>query len=231
VFRLPHRAPLGKDAGATQGITNDSSDSTTFWIGFKAFHYRIERVGLQESSPQNNFRRIIACRIPKGNFCNHTINYTTKDDCEIDLALALFVLNSSFADWYFRLGSTNAHVSHYQLTNLPCPRFGNWAGDVDNDCCKKIDSSIEAKNFQLIEKECLTLAANKGCTPTLGHIIVRLVKFIEKEERHRGEIARTERSHLAEDAEKCQVVLDKLMLALLGIGQGSGTPFFTSIFP
>jgi hypothetical protein len=46
------------------------------------------------------------------------------------------------------------------------------------------------------------------------------VKFIEKEEHRRGEIARTERSHLAEDAEKCQTVLDKLMLALLGLGDG-----------
>ena len=90
----------------------------------KAFHHRLERVGLQESSPQNNFRRIIACRIPSGQFCNHTINYTTEKHCTIDLALLLFVLNSSFADWYFRLGSTNAHVSHYQLTNIPCPRFG-----------------------------------------------------------------------------------------------------------
>ena len=90
----------------------------------KAFHHRLERVGLQESSPQNNFRRIIACRIPSGQFCNHTINYTTEQHCTVDRALLLFVLNSSFADWYFRLGSTNAHVSHYQLTNIPCPRFG-----------------------------------------------------------------------------------------------------------
>jgi uncharacterized protein (DUF1330 family) len=37
MFRLPHRAPLGKDAGARQGITNDSSDSTTFWIGTKKY--------------------------------------------------------------------------------------------------------------------------------------------------------------------------------------------------
>src|SRR5438477_11339854 len=33
VFRLPHSAPLSSDAGAREGITTDSSDSTTFWIG------------------------------------------------------------------------------------------------------------------------------------------------------------------------------------------------------
>src|SRR5436190_9553952 len=35
VFRLPHSAPLSRDAGAGEGITTDSSDSTTLWIGSK----------------------------------------------------------------------------------------------------------------------------------------------------------------------------------------------------
>jgi hypothetical protein len=186
--------------------------------GTKAFHHRLERVGLQESSPQNNFRRIIACRIPRGNFCNHTINYTTEQHCRIDLALALFVLNSSFADWYFRLGSTNAHVSHYQLTNLPCPRFGEGQGSADEALCAAIDALIETRNFAAIEAECLALAAANVSSPTLERVIVSLVRFIEAEERRRGAIARSERSRLAEDAEKCQAVLDKLMLVLLGLG-------------
>src|SRR5205085_9870719 len=37
VFRLPHSAPLSSDAGAREGITTDSSDSTTLWIGSKAY--------------------------------------------------------------------------------------------------------------------------------------------------------------------------------------------------
>src|SRR5205823_10179620 len=35
VFRLPHSAPLSSNAGAREGITTDSSDSTTLWIGSK----------------------------------------------------------------------------------------------------------------------------------------------------------------------------------------------------
>src|SRR5438876_986172 len=35
VFRLPHLAPLSSDAGAGEGITTDSSDATTLWIGSK----------------------------------------------------------------------------------------------------------------------------------------------------------------------------------------------------
>jgi hypothetical protein len=33
VFRLPHAAPLSSVSGAREGITTDSSDSTTLWIG------------------------------------------------------------------------------------------------------------------------------------------------------------------------------------------------------
>lgn len=89
----------------------------------KAYHHRHRRIGLQESSPQNNFRRIIAALVPAGEFCNHTVNYCIEPSCTADLRLILALLNSTLSDWYFRLGSTNAHVSHYQLYNLPCPRF------------------------------------------------------------------------------------------------------------
>src|SRR6202011_5742466 len=36
MFRLPHSAPLSHDSGAREGITTDSSGSTTLWIGSKA---------------------------------------------------------------------------------------------------------------------------------------------------------------------------------------------------
>src|ERR1700682_2038777 len=44
MFRLPHSAPLSHDSGAREGITTDSSDSTTLWIGSKnRFFVRPER--------------------------------------------------------------------------------------------------------------------------------------------------------------------------------------------
>lgn len=186
----------------------------------KAFHHRLERVGLQESSPQNNFRRIIACRIPRTNFCNHTINYTTEAACTIDLALILFILNSSFAEWYFRLGSTNAHVSHYQLANLPCPRFERCDSEIDHRREQAVAILLRDKEFALLEKECLEAAASGKCNATMQHIIINLVNFIEQEELQRGDIARMQRSRLAENATRCQVILDKIMLVLLGIGEG-----------
>jgi hypothetical protein len=41
----------------------------------KAFHHQYPRIGVQESSPQNNFRRVISAFIPAGQFCNHKVNY------------------------------------------------------------------------------------------------------------------------------------------------------------
>lgn len=96
----------------------------------KAWHHRDRRVGLQESCPQNNFRRIIACLIPKGEFCNHKINYFPESECKLPLSALLALLNSKLADWFFRLGSTNASVSHYQLYNLPAPALQSCKPDV-----------------------------------------------------------------------------------------------------
>ncbi|MDE0554057.1 MAG: hypothetical protein OXI24_07585, partial [Candidatus Poribacteria bacterium] len=184
----------------------------------KAFHHRLERVGLQESSAQNNFRRLIACRIPRGYFCNHKINYTTEKHSRIPLELVLFILNSTFADWYFRLGSTNAAVSHYQLLNIPCPRLSSNSAPVNQGTLNRLKAQLEELDFAAIEKVSLALASRDGCSPTLTSIIVRLVHYIEREEEQRGHIARTARSRLSDHAEACQAILNKTILALLGLG-------------
>lgn len=186
----------------------------------KAFHHLDERVGLQESSPQNNFRRVIACRIPKGNFCNHKINYTTEHHAKIPLELVLFVLNSSFTDWYFRLGSTNAAVSHYQLNNLPCPRFGESTKVFNAKAHASMASLLAKGDFAALEHDVLELSGTEGSSPTVEKIIVDIVKFIEEKELQRGDISRTARSKLSDEGQVCQSVLDKLMLGLMGLDTG-----------
>ena len=106
----------------------------------KAWHHLQRRVGLQESCPQNNFRRIITAFIPKGQFCNHKINYFPENDSQLPLELLIGLLNSKLHDWYFRLGSTNASVSHYQLYNLPSPVFSTDKGGAvipKNSCDRR----------------------------------------------------------------------------------------------
>ena len=69
-----------------------------------------------------------------------------------------------------------------------------------------------------VEAKAISLAENQGCTPTLEYVVACMVRFIEAKESSRGDIARKERSHLADDAAACQDILDKILLTLLGLG-------------
>ena len=60
----------------------------------KAYHFRHRRVGFQRSSPQNNFRRIIAAPIDRGQFCFDTVSYVTEISTQLPLAFLLGLLNS-----------------------------------------------------------------------------------------------------------------------------------------
>ncbi len=88
-------------------------------VDAKAFHHQYKRIGFQRSSPQNNFRRLIAAPINPGNYCFDTVSYVTEVSSKIDLDVLLVYLNCNFADWFFRLSSTNSKVNAYQFNNLP----------------------------------------------------------------------------------------------------------------
>ena len=91
--------------------------------GTKAFHSKEERASFQRSSPQNNFRRVVSCRIAPNNYCFDTISYVPSSKSSLPLGFIVALLNSKLIDWYFRLGSTNSKVNEYQFNNLPCPQF------------------------------------------------------------------------------------------------------------
>ena len=183
--------------------------------GTKAWHHQHHRVGVQESCPQNNFRRIIAALIPKGNFCNHKINYFPEPQCSFPLSVLLAILNSKLSDWYFRLGSSNASVNHYQLYNLPAPSFSSTTpedrmpdGFVNALKRKKWDEA-----FALIEP----LLAAPPFPPTSIASLIRLVEEISRIETARGEIARAERSALAPEAQPYQDLIDRILYRMAGL--------------
>src|SRR5262249_14918850 len=172
--------------------------------GTKACHHRYRRVGLQESSPQNNFRPIIAALIPAGEFCNHTVNYCTEPSCLLDLHYVLALLNNTLSDWYFRLGSTNAHVSHYQLYNLPCPVFAPALAPKDADLQKRAEAAIAAGRPEAALEMLSPLLAQSPFSPAVRQVIIAAVQQIMTLEADRGEIARTERSALDPAAQPYQ---------------------------
>jgi type I restriction-modification system DNA methylase subunit len=183
----------------------------------KAFHFRQARVGLQESSPQNNFRRIIAAYVPKNEFCNHTVNYCPEHKCKIDLHLVLALLNSKMADWYFRIGSTNAHVSHYQLYNLPCPIFSDAPSAADEELKSGALAALEAGNLDQVAADLEPGLAQPPFRPAVRAVIVAAVQRIIELESDRGAIARVERSALAPAAQPYQDLIDRLLYRMAGL--------------
>lgn len=199
----------------------------------KAFHYLYRRVGLQESCPQNNFRRIIASLIPSAEYCNHTINYVPEYVSELPLEFILCLLNSKLSDWYFRLGSTNAHISQYQLQNLPCPGFAERRTEADG---KMLAESLEVLNVwsagagkkgkadpEKMIQDVLGILAPAMAVPPYGlavqDCVIELVNRIIAIEAARGEIARTARSALAPAAQPYQDLIDRILYALAGLSE------------
>lgn len=189
--------------------------------GTKAWHHKTRRVGIQESSPQNNFRRIIASIIPAGEFCNHVINYFPEPECKLPLEVLLGLLNSKLADWYFRLGSTNAHINHYQVYNLPAPDFSDErCATFDGD---QLTVALSEGNFE---------GANELVSPALQaapfpadviDCISAIVKRIMQIESQRGEISRSARSALAPEAQPYQDLIDRILYRMAGLTEDEAT--------
>jgi hypothetical protein len=185
--------------------------------GTKAWHHQQRRVGIQESCPQNNFRRIIAAPIPKGEFCNHVINYFPERDCKYPLELLMGLLNSRLSDWYFRLGSTNAHVSHYQLYNLPAPHFANKVSGASKADVAKFEQAVRDKEWEQALQIVEPLLVKPPFHAVVMDYMVLLAERISDIERKRGDIARAERSALDPKARPLQDLLDKMLYRMAGL--------------
>lgn len=184
----------------------------------KAFHHRHRRIALQESSPQNNFRRIITAFVPIDEFCNHTINYCPEHKCTTDLRFVLALLNTKLADWYFRLGSTNAHVSHYQIYNLPCPIFSDTL-EADEVLQEKAIDALASGDMERVFDMLQPALKSAPFSPSVYAVIIEAVDRIIAIEERRGEISRAARSTLAPAAKPYQDLIDKIFYAMAGLSE------------
>ncbi len=187
--------------------------------GAKAHHATQPRVGFQRSSPQNNFRRIVAAPLARGSHCFDTISYVVPSESHLPLPFLLGLLNSRLLDWYFRLGSTNSKVNEYQFNNLPCPAFAEEAPAEDRRMLTRARAAIAQGDFDAAFTALEPGLAQPSYGAAVRDVIVDLVNRIIAIEEARGEIARAARSRLAPAAQPLQDLIDRLLYAMAGLNE------------
>ncbi len=188
----------------------------------KAYDYQYDRVGFQRSSPQNNFRRLIAAYLPKENFCFDTISYVTEKTSKIDLNLLLILLNSKFLDWYFRLGSTNSKVNEYQFKNLPVPSIEKT--DEKTDLPINWIEYINQGKWEELKETIQTAINIPGILPsTVCNILISLCKKVQEVESKRLMKSRSERSRLDERSQKIQNIIDSTLSKTYGLSENEAS--------
>jgi hypothetical protein len=180
----------------------------------KAWHHQQRRAGWQESSPQTNFRRIIAAAIPEEEFCNHKINYIPEGESKIPLDLVLALLNSKISDWFFRLASTDAAISHYQIYNLPAPCIAS------NDLSNKWNELLnESKWDDLVEQLCAACTEPGMMAKPVAEALVEMSRRIQEIEAQRVLKSRSERSRLAPESQSIQDAIDAILFRCYGLSE------------
>jgi len=182
----------------------------------KARQSRQERIGFQRSSPQNNFRRIVSCPIPSGEFCFDTISYVPHSECRISPLLLLALLNSKLLDWYFRLGSTNSKVNEYQFNNLPCPIFSPSSTLQDRPA---IFRALERRNFDLAVQLLLPTLNVAPFSMGVVDVIAWAVTKIDEAERERGVVNKRARAALADESQPYQNFIDHILFVMAGFSE------------
>ncbi len=177
----------------------------------KAFSFRQRRVGFQRSSPQNNFRRLIAAPITRDSFCFDTVSFVTEESSSLDLDLFLALFNSEVLDWYFRLGSSNSKVNEYQFKALPAPSLEGYEGQVRS----------ESETTEMEPEDALRVLETSTCEPGLvtssvARALEALSRELQRIEAARTLQSREERSRLAADSRELQEAIDKALYKVYG---------------
>ncbi len=180
----------------------------------KAFAFEKERVGFQRKSPLNNFRRIIAAHVPKGNFCIDSVSYIIEEYSEVDLDLLLALLNSKILDWYFRLGSTNSMINEYQVNSLPVPAFAERKLDIN---WKTIMDKGQWDDMS--ELLCSSCTAPGLMTSSVVEALIAMCRRIQEIEEKRILKNRTERSHLDPASQPIQDAIDAVLFKFYGLSK------------
>jgi hydroxymethylpyrimidine pyrophosphatase-like HAD family hydrolase len=174
----------------------------------KAYHHNLDRIGFQRSSPQNNFRRIIAAPIKKGLYCFDTVSYVTEKSTNIDLDVLLAFLNSKLYDWYFSATSTNSKINEYQFNILP------FIETIKKDQDKEFNDCIKNKQYAEAVNRLIEYIDKYKLVPSWAFDLLKILsQNIQKIEGKRILNARKERAFLDVESQKLQRFIDSTIYA------------------
>lgn len=113
------------DPDARQGVDKylDVRAYRTSVGGARVADTEQRRFGYQRNSALDSSRRLLVAELPNPSYCFDSIAYIPIHGAERPYAW-LALLNSDLLEWFFRLTSTNNHVSTDQLHKLPALRAG-----------------------------------------------------------------------------------------------------------
>lgn len=108
------------------------------------------RLACQQISNMSKKKRLCFAYIPANSVLGNSSNYLTIDENkdDVDYYFLLGVLNSSIIEWYFKLTSSNNHVSNYEINNFPIPIYCKNKKKIS----ALVKRFIETKNDDLIEE-------------------------------------------------------------------------------
>ena len=178
----------------------------------KAWDHAALRIGLQRKAPQNNFRRLIAAPINKGEFCFDSVSYVTQNVASINLDLLLVLTNSKLLDWYFRIVSTNSTVNEYQFNLLPIPQITSSEETI------RWQSLLENSQWDTLAKPLTEVCNQAGEIPQpVAEALGEMSRHIQRIEANRALKNRAERSRLAAESQPIQDVIDAVLFRCYGL--------------
>jgi methylase of polypeptide subunit release factors len=218
----PDCAPVLRGSNVTMYAIREASQGEVFHIVAEEFrrggradskvhHADQRRIGFQRSSPQNNFRRIIAAPIEAGNHCFDTISYVRGDSSEIDLDALLALLNSRLLDYWFRLTSSNSKVNEYQFNALP------WIVLNHDEDEPEVEAMIAREEWEALTLE-IERRSRAGTAPGWAErVLSHLARELVAAEAKRALRSRSERSSLGEEGARLQERTDRVVYALFAL--------------
>lgn len=111
-----------------------------------------DRIACQQISNMAKEQRLVFSYIPTnhvlGNSCNFI--HLKENVFSIDYYYLLGLLNSSILNWYFKINSSNNHISNYEINELPIPIEPL---DLINEISSYVKENIIGNNFSNIHQE------------------------------------------------------------------------------